>query len=193
MSIANLSELRTQVASWVNRTDLTTAQLNQFVSAAESDIRNDVEVREGQITVSGSISSGTFSAPTGFLYARVVTVDDHVLNYLAPSAYMQKVDEEYTTGYYTIENETFKVLGGVSYELTYYGTLSALAADADTNWLLENAPNVYLWAACKYASVFLRDTEGAAGFHSLYREAVNRLNAMEMRAKFGGDLVVRPA
>jgi hypothetical protein len=193
MGIANFSELRTQVAGWVNRTDLTTAQLSQFVAAAESDIRNDVEVRDGEQSATGVVTNGSFNAPAGYLYAKVVTVDDHNLDYLAPSAYRQKVDEEYTTGYYTIVDETFKVLSGSTYELRYYGAIAQLAADGSTNWILENAPNVYLWAACKYASVFLRDTEGAAGFHALYREAVNRLNQMENRAKLGGDLVVRAA
>ena len=119
MAIATFSDLRTQIASWVNRTDLTTAQLSLFVGTAEADIRNDVETRQGELSTTGTVSGGAITAPTGFLYARVLTVDDHVLNYLPPSAYQDKVDQEYTTGYYTIEGSVIKVIGGTSYDLTY--------------------------------------------------------------------------
>jgi len=193
MSIATFSDLKTQIASWVNRTDLTDAQLALFVGAAESDIRNDVEVRESEQSTTGAIASGTFSAPADFLYARVVTVDDHVLDYLAPSYYAQKVDDEYTSGYYTIENETFKVLGGSAYELSYVAKVADLSSTNTSNWILANAPNVYLWAGCKYASVFLRDAEGATGFNAMYRDAVMQLNKKEVRARTGDNLVVRAA
>jgi hypothetical protein len=193
MSIASFSDLKTQIASWVNRTDLTDAQLALFIGAAESDIRNDVRVRDSEQSATGSVSSGTFAAPSDFLYARVVTVDDHVLNYLAPSYYLEKVDEEYTEGYYTIEGDTFKVLGGSTYVLKYVAQIAALSSTNTSNWILANAPNVYLWAACKYASVFLRDPEGATGFNAMYRDAVLQLNKTETRALTGDNLVIRVA
>jgi hypothetical protein len=193
MGIANLSELRTQIASWVNRTDLTTDQLSLFVSSAESDIRNDLEVREGRQTATGSISGTSFAVPSGFLYAETLTVDDYVQDFVPMSTYLQKQKDGYVSGYYTIEDSTICVLGGGSYSLHYFASLTALSDSSPSNWLLENSPNVYLWAGCKYASVFLRDAEGASGFHSLYSEAVRKLNSRETRAKFGNNLVVRPA
>lgn len=193
MAISTFSALRTEVASWLNRTDLTTDQLKQFVSAAESDIRNDVECREGELTVSGSVSAGQISCPSNFLYVRSLTVGDHVLNFVPTTLFAQRIDEGYTSGYYTIAGSTIKVLGSGSYSLIYVGTLESLYDDSDTNFILANAPNVYLWAACKYGCVFLRDIEGATGFDAMYRAAAQRLNSMETRARFGGDMVVRAA
>lgn len=193
MGIANFSELRTQIASWVNRTDLTTAQLSLFVAAAESDIRNDLETREGWQSASGTVTSNTITVPDGFLTVRSLTVDDYVLDYVPQSTLLQKDQDGYVSGYYTIENDTITVLGGTNYVLHYVGTLTSLSGDSDSNWLLENAPNVYLWAGCKYASVFLRDAEGATGFHTLYSQAVAQLNAKEARGKYGSNLMVRVA
>lgn len=193
MGIANFSELRTQIASWVNRTDLTTAQLSLFVAAAESDIRNDLETREGWQSASGTVTSNTITVPDGFLTVRSLTVDDYVLDYVPQSTLLQKDQDGYVSGYYTIENDTITVLGGTNYVLHYVGTLTSLSGDSDSNWLLKNAPNVYLWAGCKYASVFLRDAEGATGFHTLYSQAVAQLNAKEARGKYGSNLMVRVA
>lgn len=183
--------LRTNIASWLNRTDLTDAQIDLFITAAEADIRNDVTTRDSEAVVTGTVVSESFSAPSGFLFARVVSVDGYVLDYVSPDRFAQLDKAEWTSGHYTIQGSTFKVLGGTDYSLTYMGTIAALSADSDENWLTTNAPDVYLWAGCKYGSVFLRDPEAAAGYGELYRSAVTRLNALETKARFGGPMAVR--
>lgn len=182
-----------QIASWLNRSDLTDAQIDLFITAAEADIRNDLTVRESEQAVTGVVVSGEFSAPADYLFARVVTVDDHVLEYVAPDRFASLQDAENTGRFYTIRGTTFRVLTGDAYSLTYMGGIAALVSDADVNWVLTNAPDVYLWAGCKYGSVFLRDPEAASGYGQLYQSAALRLNNLETRARFGGPMVVRVA
>ena len=193
MAIATFSALRTQVASWVNRTDLTTAQLSLFVGSAESDIRNDLEYTQGDTVATGTVSSNTITVPSDFLSIRTLTVDDYVLDYVTPTIFAQKSHDGFVSGYYTIRGETIRVLGGTSYTLEYHGEITALSADSDSNWLLATAPNVYLFGACKYASVFLRDAEGAAGYGTLYRSAIDSLNRSQARARHGSNLMIRAA
>lgn len=187
------AELRTNIASWLNRTDLTDAQIDLFITAAEADIRNDVNIRESEAVTTGTVTSNSFSAPTGFLFARLVVVDDHVLEYVPPDRFAQLQDSEWSGGFYTIRGSTFLVLGGTNYSLTYTGSISSLVDADDENWLLTNAPDVYLFAGCKYGSVFLRDPEGATGYGELYRSAVLRLNSRENQGRFAGPMMVRPA
>lgn len=185
------ADLRTQVASWLNRTDLTDAQLDLFITAAETDIRNDLYVRENEQATSGTVTANTFTAPADFLFARFVTVDDHVLEYLPPDQFAQREDAEWTGGFYTIRGTLFKVLGGTDYVLTYSAGIPSLVDDSDENWVLTTAPDLYIWACCKYGSVFLRDPAGAQGYGELYRSAALRLNALETKARFGGPMMVR--
>jgi len=195
MSIATFSDLRTQIASWLNRTDLTTAQLSLFVGNAERDIRNDIETRESELLATGTMVTDGFTAPTGYLATRTLFVGGHLYQYLPPEAYGVQVDSESTARYFTTRGNAFSVIGGNgnTYSLTYLGEITSLSADSDSNWVLANAPDVYLWAGCKYGSVFLRDMAGANGYDTLYQSAMSRLNRRERESKYSGPLVVRAA
>jgi hypothetical protein len=195
MSIASFSALRTQIASWLNRTDLTDAQLSQFVAATEADMRNDIEVRESEQRLSATMSGDGFTAPTDYLTARILVVDGLPVQYLPPETYAAKVDAQTPSGYFTINGNEFSVLGGdgKAYELLYLAQITALSADGDSNWVLANASNVYLWGGCKYGCLFLRDPEGAGGYAALYDRAISQLNKREREAKYAGPIVVRCA
>jgi len=195
MSIASFADLRTQIASWLNRTDLTAAQLGQFVAATEDDIRNDLECRESVQRTSGTLTADGFTAPLGYLSTRTLVIDGELSEYLPPDAYARKSDENSTGNYYTINGDDFSVLNGngKSVELLYVATIASLVDDADTNWILENASNIYLWGGCKYGSVFLRDMNGATGYAALYDRAMAQLNRKERDAKYSGPMMVRAA
>ncbi len=194
MTIASFSALRTEIASWLNRTDLTTAQLSQFVSLAESDIRNDLEVRQKELTSTGTMVADGFTPPSGYLHVRTLIVDDIPSRFLPPEEFQVKVNSN-TAGYYTTAGNEILVSegNGATYDLRYIGGITALSADGDSNWVLSNAPEIYLWAGCKYGSVFLQNVGAATGFESVYQAAVAKLNALERQAKYSGPMVVTPA
>ena len=195
MTIASFADLRTQIASWLNRTDLTTAQLSQFVAATEDDIRNDLESRESEQRTTATLVDDGFIAPLGYLSTRLLVVDGKESLYLTPETYAAKVDNSSTGNFYTIHGDVFSVLNGTGkdIELLYISTIASLSADGDSNWVLANASNCYLWGGCKYGSVFLRDPEGAAGYATLYANSMAQLNKTERAARWAGPLVVRPA
>jgi hypothetical protein len=195
MSIANFGDLKTEIASWLNRSDFTDAQLAKFVMLGESDIRNDIDTRENELLATGTMTGDGFTAPSGYLSTRTLVVDGDNVEYLTPEQYAAQVSAEITSGYFTLNGNTFSVLGGdgKAYELLYRSTIAALSLDADSNWILANAPEVYLWCGCKYGSAFLKDAEAAMLYGKLYDDAMRKLNRRERQSRVGGSLRVRVA
>ena len=193
MAIANYADLKTAIASWLNRSDLSAVPLGQFVLAVETDLRNEVETREYEQLATGTMVADGFTAPLDYIRTRTLVVADHVYSYLPPETYAQKVDNDSTGRWYTINGADFSVLGGTGedYELLYYAQLAPLTVDADSNWILENAPDVYLWGACKYGSVFLKDMDGMNSYGVMYEQAKAKLNRTETKARYGSPLQVR--
>lgn len=194
MAIANFADLRTAINSWLNRSDLTAVPLGQFVLAVENDLLVDAEIREYETVATGTMSGDGFTVPTDFIRVRSLLVDDHVYSYVTPDQFSQKVDNESTDWVYTINGNDFSVVDGdgKTYELLYFGTLPALSADADTNWVLDNHPNVYLWGGCYFGSVFLKDAQGASMFGPMYEAAKGRLHRGETKARYGNAMRVVP-
>lgn len=196
MTITNYATLKTQVASWLNKTNLTTA-IPGFVQIAEANIRRDLEVRTQEIVVSGTLTGETLSFPARFIELRRVRVGDRLCQYVTPEQYAAK--EFQNTGspvrWYTVIGENIYFLDGASgdeYELVYTNWFSSLSADADTNWVLDNAPDVYLWGSCFAGAVYLKDVQAASGYKGLYDAAVIALKNKERAAKWSGvPLVIR--
>jgi hypothetical protein len=193
MSIATYADLKTQIASWLNRSDLTDAQLAMFVSLAESDIRNDIDTRDNLLLATGTMFGDGFTAPTGYLSTRTLVVGGDLQQYVTPEVFANYSSAGVEDGYYTINGDNFSVLGGngASYELLYLAVVDALADAGDSNWILANAPEVYLWAGCKYGSAFLKDAEAAKLYGVLYEDAARKLNKRERQSRTGGSLQIK--
>ena len=127
MAINNLVSLELALADWVARTDLTNAQLDLFINAAELEIIHGVfdpsgrvlvpplrckamEVKNATYTLTGEYSA----LPTGFLGFRTVKLvasPNVQLMYVTPEVFNAtylSTDTSADTGAYTIEAGQFR-------------------------------------------------------------------------------------
>jgi hypothetical protein len=188
MALTTYGGLKTSIASFYNRTDLTDA-IPDFVVLAESLIRKKVEARAMETTATGTLTGETLAHPTDMLTPRVLSVGGAPLKYVSPEQYDHLQINTVTGGKYTSIGSDFHILGGSSgdeYVLIYDGVFTALADDADTNFVLTNAPEVYLWAALHYAAIYMKDMNAAMGYMAAFEAAVSLLNTQEKKAKTGG-------
>jgi len=81
------------------------------------------------------------------------------------------------------------VLGGGSgvYSLLYTGAFDVLSDDADTNWLLMNAADVYLFKSLTYAAAFVKDAAAAQGYEVLYQSAKDAVNLRAEIDRYSGS------
>ena len=115
MALNSYSALKTSIANWLNRSDLTT-EIEDFIVLAEKDFNSKLRIRQMVSTDSSfSINAETVALPTGFLQVRDFFITDggskHSLQYITP-AQMDQIKGSSVTGQpttYTIIGENFRL------------------------------------------------------------------------------------
>ena len=201
MALSNYGELKTSIATLLNRSDLTAA-IPDFIAMLEAQVNRDVRFRNRRQEASASVtfSSGSATLPTDFIEARTVVFqsDPRVrLEYMSPSAF-ENAHTSNTAGSpvnFTIVGDTLK-LGPrpdttTAALLSYYQRLPALSADSDTNWLLTYHPDVYLYGAALHSAPYLGEDSRLQTWVGLMENASLQVAGDDSRARWNGA-PVRP-
>lgn len=197
--ISNYGELKDAVLRWLNRSSesSTADDVPTFVRLAETSIRRDIRVRVQEAFEIDTAEEETITVPDLFLEARRLIVGGKRKDYATPEEFQDLTAATSQANRYTVIGQEIYVLGGATdldYSLLYWEAFASFVNDTDTNWLLINAPEVYLWLSCKEGAEFLKDYEAADRFGSKYRDAVDTLNNSEKQMRIAGSqLRVRPA
>jgi hypothetical protein len=195
MALDTYANLKTEIASFLNRDDLT-AQIDTFIDLAETRHARDLRIREME-TVDTSITTvaGTqsYDLPTGYLelrYAMLQTSPYTMLQYMTPADFFRVYNEGEGTGmpvYYTIVGK--KIYLGHSpdsanvLELGFFQRATALSSSNTTNDILTNFPDLYLYGSLAETSPFLMQDERLAVWSSLYKEGVRTANESAQRGR----------
>ena len=196
MSIATYSELKTAVAAWLARSDLTSV-IPDFISLAEADMTYRLRLVEFETTGTVTMTAGVGTLPTGYLNARSVRMDgEPQLRYLTPSAFDEFLDanESGDGVYYTIVGTQIKTAPPTtgSLKITYSAKFTPLSDGAPTNDVLTNFPNAYLFGALVHGDTYIRKDPSLR--KAQYEEAIGQILAANQERKYAGDsLVVRVA
>ena len=204
----NYGELKTSIQSHMHRDDLTTL-IPDFVLFAESVISGDpnpstpealcgVRTRDQSNRFTATINSEYVDTPTDMLSIKDIQINTdpiQPLDYLTPSELSHKFPSS-TTGkprYYSIHGDEFqfKPVPSTDYvlEVTYEQKYTALANDADTNWLLTNHPLIYVYSACIAASLHTEDSPDR--WVLAYTAMAKSLNSSENKGRYPSRLVAK--
>jgi hypothetical protein len=141
-----------------------------------------------------TLSAQSQQLPEDFMEMERIILDSTVwnLSYLPPPALFS--NPAYTDGgnpmYYTIEGDyliTAPDATGSDVMLCYYKAYSSLTNDSDTNWLLTNAYDVYLYGSLSHAAPYIKEDGRVQLWNAGYSEAIAKLNKMERRSAFAGS------
>ena len=153
--------LQNDVADYLHRTDLT-AKMPGFIALAEFTIFRELHVKDMAVSVAGVTVGEYADLPTDFGSVQRVTVTANSVEYS-----LDYKAQDYTpTGQtypneYALENNKLRIWGtstGQAYTLYYIPNLAALSDSNTTNWLLTNAPDLYLYATALEAAKYIKDT-----------------------------------
>lgn len=143
-------------------------QLNEFVELAEARIRRNLTGYQREVTsVFAADGDGNFLLPTDFLGMRWISYQDRPYRW-------------------SISGQTVTVVDGAGYALdvTYFGKLPALTELNTTNWLLEAAPDAYLWLVKAQAREFNEEWDAAQGLEAKGLQAIADLNLQSTLAQY---------
>jgi hypothetical protein len=116
----------------------------------------------------------------------VGTADDNRLTAMGNDEYASVLPTAGTSRFYTIrEGKIYYVPGAANVTLVYRRTIPALTAVNTTNWLLDRAPDLYFYGVLLQAEAWDVNTEAAAGWKSLWDEAITELRADGAKRKWG--------
>ena len=207
MALSTYAELKTGIANWLNRTDLTDEISDDFIKLTEADFNAKLRIRAMEQIDSITIDSETESVPTGFIAVRsfylLLSSNKYPLEYITPHN-MFEIRGGSRSGRprsYTIESddetETFRFgpSPDTSYTgyLSYYKAISALSASNTSNWMLENHPAVYQYGSLYHASNFLGGIDQGQAQHwlQMYVTSLERCEQNDKQDSYGGAPVVQ--
>lgn len=195
MSLATLGDLKTSVASWLKRSDLT-AQIPDFISLAEARIARDLRLRAQLTTtdLSTVANTATVTLPADWLESETAELVGYgLLEAGALEVLGQAWGNDTGRPRQIATRGTSAVLyptpdAVYTLRLTYFAKY-ALSGDASTNWLLTNHPGVYLYAALAEAEPYLANDPRAATWEAKYQQERNGLIAADQNARFSGSVL----
>lgn len=187
-SSATLESLTASVAKWLNRTDLADV-IPDFVRMAEAEFARDPRIRSSfqTVVVDGYTADGEIALPSDLLELQELRVAGAAHIPLPHPDWRNRVTGAYFTRIGNVVHITGKP--AAAYRLTYLQKLPQLAFPSDSNWLLREHYDVYLWKCCEQGSVWMRDVEATQGYNQKYEMAVNSLLTANNYHAWGGGPV----
>ena len=197
MAINSFSTLKTAVANWLDRDDLD-ARIPEFIAINEAVFNRVLRIRPMETIVTEATVGGTksYDLPTGYVQMREIHLDTSPitsLQYLTPEM-LYRVWAGSTSGipnaYSIIGNQIYfgaTPSGAYDYVMTYYKTFEGLSDAAPTNWVILNAPDVYLYGTLLQAEPFLMNDQRISVWERGLRQAIADLQEQNDKDRHSGS------
>jgi hypothetical protein len=197
MAITTYAELQSSIANWLNRDDLT-AVTPDFISLAEAGINRDLRHYRMINRVDATLDSRYVQMPADWLETvrfgitsgttqRIELISrDDMLEYRQNNNDIAGVPRFYANIGDTIE--VFPTPDAeYQMQLQYYAKTPALSDSNVKNWLLSEAPDIYLYGALVQAAPYLNDDARVQTWAALYSSAMQSLQKASDDTRFAGS------
>ena len=197
MAITTYDELKTSIGNWLNRDDLT-AVIPDFIALAESAINRDLRhykmVERADATLDSRyvqipadwLETVRFSITSGDTYRLELISRDDMLEYREKT-----MDTAGRPKFYANIGNSIEVYptpdAEYGMQLQYYAQVPALSDSNAYNWLLQDAPDVYLYGALIHSAPYLQDDARTQTWAALYSAALQSLQKASDDTRFAGS------
>lgn len=196
--------LAQSVDAWLARDDVavTGAEFSEILLIAEATISRRIRVAIQQTSTTLAFTSRSAALPANFIEHRNAYIDsttDRRMTYKTPDEFRNQVG--YNDGRigmtYTIEGDSDTELmnmliagpasatSPLSVELLYWKRFAALSANGDTNWLLANHFDAYLYATLRAAAEYIQEDVLEDRYQIKFDRVCEELRTQELRKQYG--------
>ncbi len=197
MAIGNYTQLQTAVANWLDRDDLTD-RIPEFIALGEARMNRVLRLRmmESKYTASTVAAQRNYNLPTGYVQMRNFQINTSPitpLQYVSPEIYdrLWGGSTGGTPQFYTIiakEIQLGPIPGSVlTMEMLFYKKITALSASNQTEQMLTDNPDIYLYGALLEAEPFIMNDERVALWAKGFAQAVADLQEQDNKDRHSGS------
>jgi hypothetical protein len=197
MAITTYAELKSSIANWLNRDDLTSV-IPDFISLTEAGINRDLRHYKMINRVDATLDSRYVQMPADWLetvrfgitsgttYRLELVSRDDMLEYRQNTSDIAGIPKFYANIGDTIE--VFPTPAAeYQMQLQYYAKTPALSGSNTDNWLLRDAPDIYLYGALVQAAPYLNDDARVQTWAALYSSAMQSMQKASDDTRFAGS------
>lgn len=212
MALATYNDLVTSIGRWLHRSDLATvapdlialAEARIYQGSADIQFPTDpLRLSTMEQVVSGDLTLPTLAQPAGLIEIRKIEVgtgnEAKVLDYGSRERIFD-LQQSYARRPTDYSIESTNIIFGPApdvsypYRMVYFSRFPALSATITSNWLLTNAPNIYLYGALVEASPYMNNDPRLLTWYRLFAAALRAAQTADDRLRSaGGALRMRPA
>lgn len=197
MALTNYSDLKTTVANYLARSDLT-SQIPDFIRLAEDRLRRELRIRQMLKVVTTTTTSGdsTISLPSDFLQLRDIHIDGSpvsTVTYQSPSAFFRnaRTAEAGIPVFYTILASEFQLApipdSNYTVRMLYYAAPPYLSDSNSSNMFLANCVDALLYSTLAEAEPYLMNDARLATWASLYDRAINAITTSDDQGEYSAS------
>ena len=197
MAISTYAELQDAVTVWLNKPDVDQT-VTTLISLAEADINRKLRHWKMQKRSVAEINSQYSAVPSDWLQTVRFYTTDGGTQPMDLISQADMIDRKALAANVSGRPQFYAVTGGqfefypvpadtYNAELVFFAEVPALSDANTSNWLLTDAPDVYLYGTLVHSAPFLGEDARLATWTALYKAALDGLNATSETARYSGS------
>ena len=193
MSITNYTELKTAVADWLNRDDISDARITDFIQMAENRIFHVLRVppmeKYANLTTD---SEGKVTVPGDFLEAKDVLFNSKPLDRISTTEFYARDATQGTPISFMRETIYLRFwptpTADNAVKMVYYALPTALSGSNASNAVFAMSPELYLYGALVAAGTYLgAPVEKMQVWSESFNDTMQRLMENARQAEVSGS------
>lgn len=201
MAFSTYSELKTEIANFLARDDLTT-QIPSFITLAEARMSRELNSRTQEKRANATTTSGDgfISLPTDLRSIRNVQLNTDPITILQYNT-AEMLNREYNSGG-TGKPKAYTIIGSelairpipdtaYTLEIIYGESLNSLSDTTTNNTILTRHPDAYLYGSLTNAYSYLMDEQRATTYDALFTRIMSEIIKDTEDARYGGILSMK--